>query len=264
MRNASLSKRQVFVELYSGSGRIAAALRHAGYGCVEFELDRGPQYDLTRKVVRQVLAGWLRGGVIRGAWLGTICKSWSRARHGPPGSGWCLLRTNECLLGLPGLHERAQRQVDIGNATMQQSFAFLMRCAGLHVPAILENPATSMLWLTDQALRFERSRGFSYVLLDQCGYGTAWRKRTKLAATHVPALDSLGRRCQGRNSMCSFSGRAHVILKGSDGNGGLLTARAQTYPASFARSAARVLITAANQGTQLRLLQLGGVSATAN
>ena len=147
LSSAQHRRRCLFLELYSGDGGISKCLRDMGYGVMSFDIVNGPQFDLTRKCVQQLLHGWLTSGCILGAWLGTICKSWSRARHGPPGSGWCTVRDNAHIMGLADLPESAQLAVRLGNATMRQRAAFIKLAYQIHVPTMLENPCASMLWL---------------------------------------------------------------------------------------------------------------------
>ena len=60
---------------------------------MNFEIDDGGDFDLLRPAVRKLLLGWVTSGVIRGAWLGTTCSFWSRARRGPLQSSWCAIRS---------------------------------------------------------------------------------------------------------------------------------------------------------------------------
>jgi hypothetical protein len=121
LRAAQRSPRQIFIELYAGKGGIATRLRSRGHGAMNFEIDDGDEYDLLRPGVRKLLLGWLTAGIVRGAWLGTTCSSWSRARRGPPHSAWCAIRSNKFINGLPNLRPKDQQKVELGNRTMRQS-----------------------------------------------------------------------------------------------------------------------------------------------
>ncbi len=90
-----------------------------------------------------MVRGWLLGGAIWGIHLGTPCSSFSRARRGTPPP----LRDALRIMGLDGLSIKDQERVKIGNALMTFSFGVLMLCHRLLIPATLENPATSMIWL---------------------------------------------------------------------------------------------------------------------
>ena len=249
--------RTVFLELYAGHGGVSKHLRTRGAAVMEFELDRGAQYDLTRKGVRRLLLGWVRAGVVRGAWLGTICKSWSRARRGPPGSSWGPIRSAKHIYGFPDLSASDRSKILVGNATMRQSAEFIHACIRAHIPVILENPVASMLWLAPPIRSQLSSNSCQIISVDQCQTGARWRKRTRLAGWHCPIL-SLQQLCTGRKGQCNRTKKPHIVLSGSSKEHGVLwTALAQTYPDPFCRAGAGALFTAAEQNHLLRLKQLG-------
>ena len=249
--------RVVFLELYAGHGGVSKHLRTRGAAVMEFELDRGAQYDLTRKGVRRLLLGWVRAGVVRGAWLGTICKSWSRARRGPPGSSWGPIRSAKHIYGLPDLSASDRSKILIGNATMRQSAEFIHACVHAHIPVILENPVASMLWLAPPIRSQLGATSCQTISVDQCQFGARWRKRTRLAAWHCPILN-LQQLCTGRKGLCNRTKKPHIVLSGSSKEHGVLwTALAQTYPDPFCRAGAGALFTAAEHNHLLCLMQLG-------
>ena len=65
------------------------------------------------------------------------------ARRAPP-----PLRSNACVLGLPGLSDKDALKVQLGNKLMRFSVSVLILCRRLVIPAVMENPATSRLWIT--------------------------------------------------------------------------------------------------------------------
>jgi hypothetical protein len=249
--------RTVFLELYAGHGGVSKHLRRKGAAVMEFEIDRGAQYDLTRKGVRRLLLGWLRSGVVRGAWLGTICKSWSRARRGPPGSSWGPIRSAKHIYGLPGLPASDRSKILLGNVTMRQTAEFIHCCTRHHVPVILENPVASMLWLAPPIRSQLNAPSCQVVSVDQCQFGARWRKRTRLASWHCPIVQ-LQRLCSGRKGVCNRTDKPHIVLSGTSKERGVLwTALAQTYPDPFCRAGAGALHRAAEENHLLRLKSLG-------
>ena len=66
----------------------------------------GDHHDVFRRAAENLIIGWLRSKVVQRVWLGTPCSSWSRARRGPPGSGWRTMRDSSNLMGLPNLTDR--------------------------------------------------------------------------------------------------------------------------------------------------------------
>eukprot|EP00974_Lingulodinium_polyedra_P085499 8281428-Lingulodinium_polyedra.AAC.1 len=67
-----------------------------------------------------------------------------------------------------------------------------------------------MLWLAGHLKRACALPSTATVFFDQCGYGTKWRKRTRLQGWHTGSLDHLRRLCQGRRGQCSFTQCPHV------------------------------------------------------
>ena len=121
-------------------------------------------------------------------------------------------------------------------------------CWRHHVPCVVENPATSRAWRLRRWRLLSSRDNVVSIDTDYCGFGMPWRKRTKLLCVHVTLAHTLGRRCLGRGSRCSFTGRRHVQLRGGD-----RTKQAQAYPTSLCRVAARTLGRAADQQQLARL-----------
>ena len=88
----------------------------------------------------------------------------------------------------------------------------------------------------------------SIAVLDQCRYGTRWRKRTRVLCGNVADqdLEKLKLMCTGSGGFCG-NGRRHVILQGSAG-GRDRTAAAQAYPPRLATALAQVLTSSARAG----------------
>ena len=76
------------------------------------------------------------------------------------------------------------------------------------------------------------------VLLDQCAFGTAWRKRTRVMYVHLN-LDVLSRcKCTGRG-LCSFSHQPHRALEGKTPSGAFWTKIAEPYPPRLSSALAK-------------------------
>lgn len=91
---------------------------------------------------------------------------------------------------------------------------------------------------------FERllnSEAFATAVLDFYQYGESWRKPTRLFFAFVN-LRSVGRVCQGSFACCSYTGKRHVALKGTNDQGIFLTLIAQPYPFELCRTIAAVVI----------------------
>jgi len=102
-----------------------------------------------------------------GLWFGTPCSSWSRVRHDLPDGGGP--RSSAFLMGKPGLTPADARRVDLGNRTLGVSIRLIKRAIALHIPTVLENPSTSMMWMVPK-LEKVVSKGESSVI-DYCQFG---------------------------------------------------------------------------------------------
>ena len=253
MRRSRLRRRQVFLDLYGGAGGVAANPKALGYGVFIFELANGSQYDLTRPKILQLIEGWMKSYVVIGIMCATPCGSWSQARRGKisvPDSGRPL-RSRQHLWGLPDLTLRERAVVDAGNATAKSTFRILRLAQISGLPSILDNPINSRLWQCPALCALRSLRDAESITLDQCRFGTPWRKRTRMLLLHCCSVHCLDRRCAGRKGLCSTTGKHHIILQGSGPGGKTWTSRAQTFPKKFADELGRILSsTAAQQSAQ--------------
>ena len=108
----------MILECFAGEGSVAKALRKLGYAVITFEIDDGPEFDLTKATVQNMIGGWIRGGCVLGILFGTPCSSWSSARRGVPGTPGGPMRTKLYPMGLPNLSPADQHRVTIGNRTL--------------------------------------------------------------------------------------------------------------------------------------------------
>jgi hypothetical protein len=115
-----------------------------------------------------------RAGQVCGVHIGTPCTSFSRIRGVGAGSG--PLRSSQHPLGLPHLTtDKDILQVELGNKLMKISCVIFQACVRLLVPVTLENPSTSILWLTPQVTALLRQRAVHRCITDFCMWGKPWR-----------------------------------------------------------------------------------------
>ena len=195
-----------------------------------WDISFGPEYDLTRAPAQRLLLGWIRAGQVIGLHMGTPCTSFSRIRGLGAGPG--RLRSTNEPLGL-GTLERPEDKaaLDIGNKLLTVSCRLFLACIHACVPVSLENPATSILWLTPQIQNLQRRRIVHLVTPEFCMWGKAWRKSTKFLYCHVD-LAALGeRRCLGApRGCCARTGHCHIRLFGRSPGGQFWTKVAEPYP----------------------------------
>ena len=184
-------------------------MERRAFGAVRVELLDG--VDACSAAVVKLLLGWIRSGLICCAWFGTPCSSWSRARRDINGHG---PRTRQHIWGVPGLSDAERHRLALGNATLGVTVQLIRALHSARIPCILENPAASYLW---QAPPLAPLLALGQrVVIDDCSYGTRWRKRTAFHCWHLAAGSSLQCTCRGRRGNCSFSKRPHQLLSGFD------------------------------------------------
>ena len=148
----------------------------------------------------------------------------------------CQVRSRDHPYGVPGLSEHWRKVVDDANTIVGSCFRIFRRCHRLGIPAIVENPRSSRLWLTDECLDALQLPGVDFFITDCCAHGTKWRKATGFLTTHVDCCDAerLQKRCHARGGICQYSGRKHLQLTGTAPGGTSWTRIAQAYPKRLA------------------------------
>ena len=76
-------KVRYFLEIFSGTGRMAKAVVKVQNGVVihEFDLKHGPNGDLLCKDTRRRIKALISSGLCLGVWFGFPCGTFSRARR---------------------------------------------------------------------------------------------------------------------------------------------------------------------------------------
>lgn len=257
LQKARTHRRQAFVEVFSGSGTLARRFRQLGFACLEIDTKHGPEYDVLNRGFRKILRGWILSGCILGVSIATPCSSMSQALHGPPGSSWQRLRSDQHPLGLPGLNERGAQKVKAGNELMRFTVWLIRLCLAARIPVIVENPYRSFLWQCPEVCSLLAHRFCKAVLFDFCQFNAPWRKRTKIAiwSSYIPPCSDV--LCRGRGGICSQTSKRHIVLSGTDPKSKIMwTKLAEPYPKPFAAKLASLLIDACRWLHLSRLLKL--------
>lgn len=229
-------KGQYVADLFAGKGGVAKACRQLGYRAKEWELSRGPQFDLTKRSVLRQLRLDVQQGLILAAMLAPPCSSFSIARDRT-----AVIRTRDHPWGLPDhmLSPTDQVKVQLGNQCFRSALKIISWLDRQKIPWILENPFTSKCWFLPPIRKLMQSNHVLTVRVDFCFYGTLWRKRTCLLCGNLDTqdVDRLRHLCKGRG-LCSFSGKSHFQLTGSNHQGIPWTRIAQPYPTGLCRDLA--------------------------
>ena len=233
--------RPFFLDLFGGAEGVARALRARGFACKSFDISQGPLGDLSRRSVVRRICKLLRAGQCRGVMLAPPCTTFSIARRP-------ALRSMLRPWGLEGLSDKDTLQLAVANRLIQSTLTILHVAEATCTPWILENPLSSLFWRLPQVRQMFRRSHTSVADLHMCGYGTPWRKATKLLCSRIRDPSSLAVRCfPSAGGLCAHSGRRHAVLQGRDQLGVPWTRRAQEYPRSFCTSVATQLIEAGRE-----------------
>ena len=242
MKSGSLGEKRVFVELFSGSGVLSSALRRRGHAVVSLDIKDNPAFDLLKPAVFDEIKGWIMSGLVWGLWSGTPGETFSQARRATPGSAFPgPLRSSDEPRGLQNLHGEELSQVNKANLLADRAAVLLRLAESLRLVVGEENPASSLLWWTRQR-RDWASRDAHDFVIDYCAFGRPFRARTRLRLSNVAKTEEFRAcRCTGRG-ICSFSGRTHCRLSGSE-NGVSKTSSRTAYPLVLCKRLARLFST---------------------
>ena len=170
--------------------------------------------------------------------LATPCTSFSVARDRTR-----PIRPSTRPWGLPHQNDADRARLRTGNACARATIQ-IMRWALEHkVKLILENPATSRLFLLPQSKEIMRHPAASYGIAHFCQYGTKWKTPTGFLMLFASENDrsSLYRRCNSSQGICSRTLAKHWVLSGLGPSGKPWTLIAQPYPSQLCSTLARIL-----------------------
>jgi hypothetical protein len=235
---------QVFLDIFSGVGGLAAALRQRGFLVLDWDILHGPAWDLLKPSNQKLIRGWIAEGVVWGVHLGTPCQSFTRARdRGPikqPGQkGWpSRLRSDAYVWGLPELVNPPDiLAVEVGNRLARFSISVLNTCRVHAIPCTVENPAGSRLWLLPGFKLLARHARWREIITHYCMWGKPWKKPTRFAGLFLDLLP-VERLCRGR-AVCCRTGCTHQSLQGTSPSGVMWTKVAEPYPRPMCNTLAR-------------------------
>jgi hypothetical protein len=128
------------------------------------------------------------------------------------------------------------------NKLADRTFELIDLAYSQGIPGCEENPASSLLWSMRDRVGFIKRDGVVDRIVDQCAYGTSYRKRTRLRCWHFDVVDHERRRCQSTSRVCSFTGVKHHILWGMQDKD-FATKAAARYPPQLCSSLGSAFVT---------------------
>ena len=214
--------------IFSGCGRLCRAISSKGIQAFEIDNATNPEDDVLDPLTESAIVELLLSGAVFMVWLGMPCATFSVARR-HDGLGPGPIRSDSYPMGLPWTRGRDRAKLITGN----QLFFFTMRivciCLCLKIPVVLENPMSSRCWITPILQQLLHWNMLQVNDLDFCQFGERWKKPTRLASNFID-LSSLRLTCKGTFLHCSYSGKRHIQLKGTENSGRYMTLIAQPYP----------------------------------
>ena len=209
------------LDLFTGRGGVARMLLR--FNCpfvVTFEWQRSADEDLLQPEVREKILALVRLGAVLVVGSALICASFSRAVTP-------AVRTKQFLRGVPWMSSLMKVKVTAGNSHCDFASLLIETCIEFAVLYWLENPDSSFLWQQRSMKKYVSPSSSDVLRVDYCRFGTAWRKRTRVA-TNVKSLQGLRFMCCCKQNHIALRGM-HPSLKRP------WTAVAEPYPKAFAR-----------------------------
>jgi len=215
-------------EVFAGSQNLTKALNSAGIPCLPFDIQLGGDlHDLAKEATVQRLAA----DPVQYAHYAPPCNPYSIAR-------WPKVRSRAWPQGLPDLTGKARSVVDLANTLSRNTVRLLRLHCQRGVSWSCENPASSLLWHTQEFKQLASDYNLDRVSLDMCRFGARYRKRTVLLTWDPQGagfLHTLNRRCACK--------KPHKILAnwGERGAGIPTKNGCAAYPPALCRAWARAV-----------------------
>ena len=198
---AALQSGPGLLDLFSGArGFSKCFTQTATTWSVCFDLKHHEDENLLAPELQRILLQLISKGFFRAMASSPVCASFSTAITPP----W---RTLAFPAGKPDITAEQRAKIQIGQDQLRFTIALVKACLACKVIFWIENPATSWFWRQQGELSWldvlaERDVGF--LTVDQCRFGTPWRKRTKfLTNSHV-----------GSQKVICNCQQPHIVLRG--------------------------------------------------
>ena len=193
----------VVLEVFCGKARLSMALRSKGFSC--FSIDsvghKGVpilRLNLLRENDLSILSELISKHVIFYAHFGPPCGTSSAARgipvNGRPGPP--KLRSMQHTMGLKSLTGKDKSRVLSANRLYETTVALVFQLHEAGAYWSVENPASSMMWVTTPFVRLQKclAKQFFGLSFHTCMFGAPRKKHTALW-TNMPMLKRLQRFC---------------------------------------------------------------------
>ena len=126
----------------------------------------------------------------------------------------------------------------LGNKQFRWFVKLAKHCLKHNMPLIIENPASSRLWIVPGMKKLIESASSSINFV-HCAHGAKWMKPTRLVSWNID-VSSLQSWCSSSAGICQYTNQAHQVLSGKL-NGRFQTSQASAYPIDFCDKFAKLL-----------------------
>ncbi len=203
----------VCLEIFCGQARLSKSLRRHGFQVmsIDHQACKGIpiiQIDLNSKFGKKLFEDLVANNQILYAHFAPPCGTASAARsirlskrsHGPP-----PLRSLRLPMGITQLTSLQRKRVDAANGLYEYTGHWVLQLHQLGVAWSVENPASSLMWVTDPFQRIAKKLKLDMTafVLDTCMFGASRKKRTAIW-TSIKHLAALARKCDNLHKHASW------------------------------------------------------------
>ena len=224
----------LFLDLFSGASAplSAAVARLGGARISPIDSLHGEQIDLLSPLHQSSLRRLCSSGLVRVVCAAPPCASFSRSRLRPGGPP--AVRTPSHPGGIPNPTQRQKEELsrsDMLHSFTRELLSLVLLQGGI---VVLENPTSSLLWLTSECKHWIRHHALSATQIAACVHGLPAAK----SWTFVSNLSDLSQLA----SICPHRPGFHPALSGRrDSSGQFLTRHTACYPESLCSGLASIL-----------------------
>jgi hypothetical protein len=230
----------VFLELFSGTGRLTHAMSSRGLAALTpVDITNGSHHDLRRRGAQLAVLAFIRSGRVRYVHLGTPCTVFSRARR--------FIRNQQ----------RARDREQVGVELALFSAEVIETCERYGVLWSLENPRSSRLFELPVLRDILFTPRCFAIDVDFCRYGEQHKNPIRIF-TSCPQLLALQKRCIHKKHPVVLRG-SETVQEGTHKISAPKTRAAGTYPWKLADAWAECLgqeIETQSRDTRLLTTQL--------
>ena len=117
----------MYLEIFSGSGRLTAALEEMGLLAHGIDITHGEAHDVLKPDVKSNLFRLLRRGMVKFVWIGMPSTTFSLARK-HDGRGAPPLRSDSQPRGVKSVSSSQQKALKRANALFDFSMSLISQC----------------------------------------------------------------------------------------------------------------------------------------